>query len=86
MALKKNLTINVRGVSAVVSNAYIKVAALTGGKTSMNIAVDVFDGDNFVQREGRDFTPSLDAAAPNFIAQAYMHLKTLPEFAGAEDC
>ena len=22
----------------------------------------------------------------NFIAQAYVHLKTLPEFAGATDC
>ena len=30
------------------------------------------------------FTPNLDGQ--NFIAQAYNHLKTLPEFSGATDC
>jgi hypothetical protein len=30
------------------------------------------------------FFPSLEGN--NFIAQAYEHLKTLPEFEGAEDC
>ena len=26
------------------------------------------------------------AGSPNFIKQAYLYLKTLPEFSGAEDC
>jgi hypothetical protein len=30
------------------------------------------------------FAPDLNGK--NFIAQAYEHLKTLPEFAGATDC
>jgi hypothetical protein len=30
------------------------------------------------------FAPNLDG--PNFIKQAYEHLKTLPEFDGAVDC
>ena len=29
---------------------------------------------------------SVEAGAPNFIAQVYEHLKTLPEFSGAENC
>jgi hypothetical protein len=32
------------------------------------------------------FTASVSDGAENFIKQAYAHLKTLPEFAGATDC
>lgn len=28
----------------------------------------------------------IQTGATNFIAQAYLHIKTLPEFAGAVDC
>ena len=37
-----------------------------------------------IKHEQFNFVPNLEGQ--NFIAQAYEHLKTLPEFAGAEDC
>jgi hypothetical protein len=37
-----------------------------------------------IERKVYEFTPNLEGA--NFIAQAYDHLKTLPEFSGAIDC
>lgn len=32
------------------------------------------------------FAPNLESKQPNFIAQAYVHAKTLPEFSDAKDC
>jgi hypothetical protein len=34
----------------------------------------------------RDYVSAYDIDGDNPIAQAYLHLKTLPEFAGATDC
>ena len=41
------------------------------------------DGE-LVDTRSMSFVPVLDG--DNFIRQAYFHLKTLPEFAGATDC
>ena len=86
MALEKNVTIvkeNFSG-SLVAKNAYWKIAKLTGAKQSMNIETYAFIGDEKVDGHISSFVPSLEGK--NFIAQAYDHLKTLPEFAGAVDC
>lgn len=42
-----------------------------------------FSGDGISSIGQYDFVPNLDG--PNIIKQAYEHLKTLPEFAGAAD-
>lgn len=95
MALQKTITISGQGsvfngessipvgdISKDI-NAYIKVLAVSGSKEKLNITVLSSDGNvNFYQNYS--FTPDLDGH--NFIKQAYLHLKTLPEFADATDC
>jgi hypothetical protein len=49
---------------------------------SINKAVD--DKQIKIASEQYSFVPEMKNS--NFIAQAYEHLKTLPEFAGATDC
>ena len=88
MALKKDTVFTAQGGFQVsVKDAYIKVANVIGDKNSVSVSVqwlrdnqvsDPFKVTNF------QFTPSM--TGQNFIAQAYAHLKTLPEFAGATDC
>ena len=63
--------------------AYIKVEAVEATKQSAKATVTYKDGDKFITKNF-SFAPSLEES--NFIKQAYEHLKTLPEFAGAVDC
>ena len=97
MALKKSITISgdarvdINGVTFVVPsyvhtfvNMYIKVVSVSGGKENIKAHVGFFTDDKFSFNRSYEFLPNMDAG--NFIAQAYAHLKTLPEFAGATDC
>ncbi len=86
MALKKDFQIQRAGFEGTLTakNAYWKVTKLTGDKEQMIVEVTVFCNEVGVDKKAEFFTPSLDGK--NFIAQAYDHLKTLPEFAGATDC
>lgn len=82
MAISQNRII--KGIQ--VNNCYVKVQSVSGTKNSVQ-AVVTFSANS--EQEPLDsmleiFTPSMDGG--NFIAQAYAHLKTLPEFAGAVDC
>lgn len=75
------------GSDEVFANAYIKVVSLNGGKNNMSIYVEVYPSQENqapVFGMASAFTPSL--SGDNFIAQAYTHIKTLPEFQGAKDC
>jgi len=65
---------------------YVKVTHVTSTKTTGALCYKIFE-----KQEGRcladrsvDFPIDLDG--PNPIKQAYLHLKTLPEFADAIDC
>ena len=71
------------GVTEVSFDAYIKVDKVSATKTDAVADVIIF-GDGKSQMKTYRFTPSMDAG--NFIKQTYEHLKTLPEFANAEDC
>lgn len=73
------------GIKKFSTNALCKVVFVQGGKESVNITVSFSDNDVQYSRQ-YSFTPSVDSNSKNFIAQAYEHLKTLPEFAGATDC
>lgn len=99
MALKKVITVSgtsfVSGVDMVVKTGtatattaplYIKVVAVLGDKASVRASVTFTDEAANEQLLCKDynFAPSMDGG--NFIAQAYNHLKTLPDFAGATDC
>ena len=97
MALRKLIEINGRGivettlgmidngVQQVSFTAYAKVINISGDKNELNAIVH-FKGDIQQFNKQYQFKPSTEFDAPNFIKQVYLHLKTLPEFSGAEDC
>lgn len=73
------------GTQRVSFSAYVKVINLNGDKAQVTANVH-FKGD--VQQFTKQYQVpvSVEAGASNFIAQVYAYLKTLEEFAGAEDC
>lgn len=85
MALKHNLDLEAFGSTVTVANAYIRVQSVSGTKQLVSFLVEVLDEsmEQRVTEMSYSFEPSMSGS--NFIAQAYQHLKTLPEFAGAAD-
>ena len=86
MALTKTVVLKAYGQNVSINNAYIKIDEIKGGKNKIDALFGVYDkqNGNCVKQSVSRFEPVLDGA--NFIKQAYQHLKTLPEFAGAQDC
>jgi len=82
MALKK--TYQRDGVT--ITDAYIKVGNINGTKNWFSFTVEIKGNAEApaVMEETHSFAPSMDGG--NFVKQAYDYLKTLPEYAGAEDC
>lgn len=97
MALKKHTEIEgesfIRAASVVINTgkkktsflSTCKIVSISGDKNLLHFAVQ-FAGDEISFVEQYSFTPSVEDGAPNFIKQAYLYLKTLSEFEGAEDC
>lgn len=86
MALSIDKTITVATRDIEFQAAYVKVTSIQGTKTRVNAAYEfrtATDGVGFAWGES-EFVPDMNG--PNFIRQAYLHLKTLPEFANAVDC
>jgi len=84
MALKKSST---TFYGHQVENAYIRVEALRLNKKDfMSFNVKFYVDVQHKPFEERAFHCDYDISGANPIAQAYQHLKTLPEFAGATDC
>lgn len=73
------------GNQKITFSAYVKVINITGSKTQLDVEV-LFKSDSHKFTKNYLFTPSVSTGSVNFIAQAYKYLKTLPEFADAEDC
>lgn len=86
MALKKDAVFERNGFEGqlVAKDAYWKINHLHGGKESMSVEICATVNGEQIERFVSLFNP--DLAGKNFIAQAYEHLKTLPEFSGATDC
>lgn len=67
--------------------AVYRVETVLGNKYSVSANVSIYRDESLeggaIDRRSYSFTPSMEGG--NFIQQAYEHLKTLPEFAGAED-
>lgn len=74
-----------RGTEKVSFNAYVKVISVSGNKNQVTALVSFSGGETHLEKTYA-VPVSVNDGAKNFIAQAYAHLKTLPEFAGAEDC
>ena len=71
-----------------IPDAYWRVEKIEASKTESCFFVSVNKKtDNLVRLiEQKRYAFTVDLNGKNFIAQAYEHLKTLPEFAGAVDC
>jgi hypothetical protein len=84
MALKKTIQTQY-GVE--VKNAYCKVSTLTIiDKIKIGFNVASFADVNLVPIVTQQYICNYDINGENPIKQAYLHLKTLPEFADAVDC
>jgi|APSaa5957512535_1039671.scaffolds.fasta_scaffold17927_2 hypothetical protein len=87
MALKETQKVKAPFVGEIDVIAYIKVELVNGSKDYIDASVKTTSsvtGDIISQAAYR-FIPSVATGAENFIKQAYLHLKTLPEFADATD-
>ena len=88
MALSKDIQFKPVGLDSeiTVKSAYHRVSDFYGDKYNFNFTVSVFqtaDSKEALFSHGYSFIPKMENS--NFIQQAYEHLKTLPEFAGAAD-
>ncbi len=82
MALQKTVTF--KGIT--LSDAYIKIQSFSGSKELLkfDVATHSRAGEQPITVSSFEMPYSIDFTNP--IKQAYGHLKTLPEFAGALDC
>jgi hypothetical protein len=97
MALKKIMTLTgdrvlqtpfglIKEGSATLSiAATIRVVEISGNANQITARVRFTD--ELIRIEKNYVVPvSIEDGAPNFIRQAYLYLKTLPEFDNSEDC
>ena len=73
------------GIEKITFVAVCKITSISGNKTNLDVSVSHV-GDVARFDRSYSFEPSVAEGSPNFIKQAYLYLKTLPEFSGAEDC
>jgi len=84
MALNKTIE-TASGI--VVNNAYLRVEEATvKNKNQLYFFVKYFASVEKPEFESKLFFCPYELDGANPIAQAYVHLKTLPEFSGANDC
>lgn len=88
MALKNNFEKSEKNFSGtlIANNAYWRVEKISGNKLQCKCSVEIYTEDKKHTLGTKDYYFQPDLNGNNFIAQAYAHLKTLPEFAEAEDC
>jgi hypothetical protein len=82
MALKQ--TTQFKGIT--VADCYIKVFYIEGDKQSISFGVSYAASAQEETFNAETYACAYDITGSNPIAQAYAHLKTLPEFANAVDC
>lgn len=70
----------------VFEKTYGRVVNISGNKESLNFKLIKMSAKDGVLIEEQDYSFKPDLSGANFIAQAYNHLKTLPEFSGSTDC
>lgn len=66
-------------------SAYCKIINLSANKLNGQVSVSV-EGEKFSTVSHYPVIFSVEENSPNFIRQAYLHLKTLPDFANSIDC
>jgi hypothetical protein len=86
MALKKNFVLQFNDESIVLTDAYCKVHRVLGSKDELHYDINVMDAADGKSYRILSYEFKPDMNGENFIRQAYLHAKTLPEFEGATDC
>jgi hypothetical protein len=67
-------------------DCYVKVTSVLSTKEYSTITYSIYKKKDGILLQQNVINFALDFDGPNPIKQAYLHLKTLPEFAGATDC
>jgi hypothetical protein len=85
MALKQKIS-TISGIE--INSAYHRVEQITlVNKSNILFAVNAYkDSEIKTYITNKSYSCKYDLEGKNPIAQAYAHLKTLPEFSGAVDC
>lgn len=83
MALETNITLN-SGI--VVEDAYCRVENATVTKQTSSFVLAIYADKNKPVVLQKHFLMEYSLEGENPIKQAYLYLKTLPGFEGAEDC
>ena len=65
--------------------AYCKIIGFSGDKSQGRVTIECTN-NNYKMNKTFSVQFSVEDDAPNFIKQAYLHLKTLPEWEDATDC
>jgi hypothetical protein len=82
MALQKTVTF--KGIT--LNSAYLKIQSFSGSKELLKFDLTTHSKSGEQVLAVSSFEISYDINGSNPLVQAYTHLKTLPEFAGATDC
>ena len=87
MALKLNYRKSIEGFPSVSAPAYCKVERVSASKSNAAAFILYLSEDKSIVLGSQEisFAPSVEDGSKNFIAQAYVYVKTLPEFLGAEN-
>lgn len=83
MALKKTVQLPV-GVEVV--DAYHRIECVMVSKSTLDFRVRAYSSPAHPACQDVGYVCEYDLHGANPLAQAYQHLKTLPEFADAVDC
>ena len=86
MALIHDITIEVGSKQVPFQGAYAKVTEYHGDKSRMTFVVSWSESAGGPAIRQSTYGCAVDLDGENPIRQAYIHLKTLPEFSGASDC
>jgi hypothetical protein len=79
-------TCHVDEMTATFEGCYIRVGSVSSSKTEATAVVSFLESEGGKLLYEQIYGFAIDLAGDNPIKQAYEHLKTLPEFEGAEDC
>ena len=78
-----SITFTHHGVT--VQDGYLKVSQYGGDKDFLRFDLDFKTNAEEAPIKRENFSCPMDLGGSNPVAQAYEHLKTLPEFSAAED-
>ena len=86
MAIQNTQKFNTDFGQVTVAECYIKVSIVEVNKVNGMANVSFYDKPSGKLLQTKIYPVPHDLNGSNALAQAYNHLKTLPEFAGATDC